>query len=79
MKLTVVDCLNSARYDISLDYASRQGHTFSIDEDSDYGSTAYEGRDAVTTNPFVALKKLLVDGSFYYSTDFNLTGRLQDR
>ncbi|KAL1959266.1 hypothetical protein VTO42DRAFT_2453 [Malbranchea cinnamomea] len=65
-------CLNSRRYDLVGDSTSR------IDEDSDYG-TAYEGRDFVAENPFLALKKLLSDGSFYYSTDFNLTNRLQER
>ena len=78
-KIDSVDfyCLNSSRWDYtSLDYASRQ--TFSISEDNDYGA-AYEGRDAVTQNPFTALRKLLSDGSFYYSTDFDVTNRLQDR
>jgi hypothetical protein len=38
-----------------------------------------DGKDVVTDHPFLALKKLLGDGSFYYSLDFNLTDRLQDR
>ena len=38
-----------------------------------------DGRDMITDHPFLALKKLLGDGSFYYSLDFNLTDRLQDR
>jgi hypothetical protein len=33
----------------------------------------------VTDHPFLALKRLLGDGSFYYSLDFNLTDHLQDR
>ncbi|PYH81413.1 DNase I-like protein [Aspergillus uvarum CBS 121591] len=39
----------------------------------------YEIRDTAIDVPFLALKKLLSDGSFYYSLDFNLTARLQDR
>lgn len=35
--------------------------------------------NVITDHPFLALKKLLGDGSFYYSLDFNLTDRLQDR
>lgn len=38
-----------------------------------------EGKEVATDHPFLALKKLLGDGSFYYSLDFNLTDRLQDR
>ena len=30
-------------------------------------------------HPCLALKKLLSDGTFYYSTDFDLTNRLQER
>jgi len=33
----------------------------------------------VTDHPFLALKKLLGDGSFYYSLNFDLTDRLQNR
>lgn len=36
-------------------------------------------KDIVTDHPFIALKKLFGDGSFYYSRDFNLTERVQDR
>jgi hypothetical protein len=61
-----------------LDFESRSGYSFAADDD-DFGRAAYEGRDVVTENPFVALQKLLSDGSFYYSTDFNLTNRIQDR
>ncbi|KAL2834525.1 SacI homology domain-containing protein [Aspergillus cavernicola] len=60
-------CLNRSEYESSLyhdmDYA---------DEDSGFDARP-------TEHPFLALKKLLSDGSFYYSLDFNLTDRLQDR
>jgi hypothetical protein len=36
-------------------------------------------KDVITDHPFLALKRLLSDGSFYYSRDFNLTDRIQDR
>ncbi|OJD18585.1 hypothetical protein AJ78_01426 [Emergomyces pasteurianus Ep9510] len=70
-------CLNRSDYDNDLDYESRSTFAYPAD-DSDYG-TGYEGREIITENPFLPLKKLLADGSFYYSVDFNLTERLQDR
>ncbi|OJJ43013.1 hypothetical protein ASPZODRAFT_136894 [Penicilliopsis zonata CBS 506.65] len=63
-------CLNRSEYDYGIDYESRS--QFAAD-DFDRGS------QIVTDHPFLALRKLLSDGSFYYSFDFNLTDRLQDR
>lgn len=68
----VPDCLNSSDYEYGMNYESTS--QFAVEERS--GS---EGREVVTDHPFLALKKLLGDGSFYYSLDFNLTDRLQDR
>ncbi|KAJ5919019.1 hypothetical protein N7466_009962 [Penicillium verhagenii] len=65
-------CLNRSEYEYGLDYES--GTQFAAEE-----RTGQDGRDVVTDHPFLALKKLLGDGSFYYSLDFNLTDRLQDR
>ncbi|KAJ6015065.1 hypothetical protein N7540_009656 [Penicillium herquei] len=65
-------CLNHAEYEYGLEYES--GAQFSSED-----RTGQDGRDPVTDHPFLALKKLLGDGSFYYSLDFNLTDRLQDR
>ncbi|KAK2768791.1 inositol polyphosphate 5-phosphatase [Arachnomyces sp. PD_36] len=62
-------CLSSSNYDYELDYESA-----SALDDHDF-----ENRDLAAEHPFLALKKLLNDGSFYYSADFNLTNRLQDR
>ncbi|KAF3481739.1 SacI domain and endonuclease/exonuclease/phosphatase family protein [Arthroderma uncinatum] len=64
-------CLNRPDYDLV------------VGPDSDtrnynYG-TAYQGYDVAPENPSLALKKLLDDGSFFYSSDFNLTERIQDR
>lgn len=70
--LTVLDCLNRAEYEYGLDYET--GSQFAAEE-----RPGVDGREMMTDHPFLALKKLLGDGSFYYSLDFNLTDRLQDR
>ncbi|KAL6229879.1 hypothetical protein BDW75DRAFT_224124 [Aspergillus navahoensis] len=61
-------CLNRSESESILYYDTES----SANEDS--YSNALPAKD-----PFLALKKLLADGSFYYSLDFNLTDRLQDR
>ncbi|KAJ5053555.1 Inositol-1,4,5-trisphosphate 5-phosphatase 1 [Penicillium rubens] len=65
-------CLNRSEYEYGLDYET--GSQFAAEE-----GLSTDGKDVVTDHPFLALKKLLGDGSFYYSLDFNLTDRLQDR
>ncbi|KAK2750115.1 inositol polyphosphate 5-phosphatase [Myotisia sp. PD_48] len=70
-------CLNRPDYDIVGDGESRMTYRQYQDE-RNYG-TSYQGYDIAPENPSAALKKLLDDGSFYYSLDFNLTNRLQDR
>jgi hypothetical protein len=65
-------CLNRAEYEYGLDYET--GSQFAAEE-----RAVGEGKEVVTDHPFLALKKLLGDGSFYYSLDFNLTDRLQNR
>ncbi|KAI9745444.1 MAG: inositol polyphosphate 5-phosphatase [Claussenomyces sp. TS43310] len=65
-------CLNSADFDI---------HALNNDFDpyaADYGQNAGR-REAPMEHPCTELQKLLGNGSFYYSTDFDLTNRLQDR
>ncbi|KAK9454835.1 SacI homology domain-containing protein [Dipodascopsis uninucleata] len=47
------------------------------DFNSGTGSTG--GSNAVLEHPCAALRKLLTDGSFYYSNDFDLTTRMQSR
>jgi hypothetical protein len=67
-------CLNSSDYD----------NTFSDNldpydaEGQDYGQNLSR-RDPLLEHPCLELQKLLGNGSFYYSTDFDLTNRLQDR
>ncbi|KAJ5780865.1 hypothetical protein N7457_006025 [Penicillium paradoxum] len=65
-------CLNRSEYEYGLDYETSS--QFAAEE-----RLGTDGKDVVTDHPFLALKKLLGDGSFYYSLDFNLTDRLQDR
>lgn len=70
-----VDCLNRSDYEYGEDYqASSRFAAEDIGSDD-----LHDIRDGVTDHPFVALKKLFSDGSFYYSRDFNLTERVQDR
>jgi len=44
--------------------------------DFDYGHKHGEG---VFEHPCAALRKMISEGTFYYSVDFDLTNRLQDR
>ncbi|KAK4105843.1 hypothetical protein N658DRAFT_417551 [Parathielavia hyrcaniae] len=68
-------CLNSAEYDdvVALD---------PDDLDSDAASVYGQGlgrRDVPVEHPCQELQKLLSNGTFYYSTDFDVTNRMQDR
>ena len=73
-RLTPTVCLNRPDYEEALDYE------FGIENDEEYYNASGLGNeDREFEYPFLALKKLLSDGSFYYSLDFNLTDRLQDR
>ncbi|EKV17476.1 hypothetical protein PDIG_14280 [Penicillium digitatum PHI26] len=65
-------CLNRSEYEYGLDHET--GSQFAAEE-----GLGTDGKDVITDHPFLALKKLLGDGSFYYSLDFNLTDRLQNR
>jgi hypothetical protein len=67
-------CLNSPDYDNTF---SDNLDPYSV-EGQDYGSNLSR-RDPLLEHPCVELQKLLGNGSFYYSTDFDLTNRLQDR
>ncbi|OJJ05356.1 hypothetical protein ASPVEDRAFT_86709 [Aspergillus versicolor CBS 583.65] len=62
-------CLNCSEYESSL-YNDKESSIATGDSNPNAG---------MTEDPFLGLKKLLNDGSFYYSLDFNLTDRLQDR
>jgi hypothetical protein len=65
-------CLNSSEFDNILS-----------DDLNPYAGDIYgqnlSRRDPTMEHPCTELQKLLGNGSFYYSTDFDLTNRLQDR
>ncbi|PLB36711.1 SacI domain and endonuclease/exonuclease/phosphatase family protein [Aspergillus candidus] len=67
-------CLNRSDHD-AIDNISEA----SFGAEELHNGAGYDGKDSITDHPFLALKKLLSDGTFYYSLDFNLTDRLQDR
>ncbi|KAL8936898.1 MAG: hypothetical protein Q9211_003961 [Gyalolechia sp. 1 TL-2023] len=80
-KILSVDfyCLNKGDYDHQFQdevnpyptsYASGDDHSHA------HGPDSYE---PISSHPCVELKKLLSGGTFYYSVDFDLTNRLQDR
>ena len=69
-------CLNTAEYD-------KVVLADSLDPDlADAGSPYGQGlsrRELTMEHPCNGLQKLLSNGSFYYSTEFDITNRLQDR
>jgi hypothetical protein len=67
-------CLNSKDYDNTF---TDNLDPYSV-EGQDFGSNLSR-REPLLEHPCVELQKLLGNGSFYYSTDFDLTNRLQDR
>lgn len=75
-------CLSSANYDDVVPLESFEtdfsdaASTYS--QQSPYGQNLGR-RDVVMEHPCHELRKLLSNGSFYYSTDFDVTNRMQDR
>ena len=67
-------CLNSSEYDTFGDNLD----PYSVDGQDAYGHNGTH-RDQAVEHPAVELQKMLGNGSFYFSTDFDLTNRLQDR
>lgn len=65
-------CLNNPDYD-NAQYGDLD--PYSIDGQDSYQSR----REMPLEHPCLELQKLLGNGSFYFSTDFDLTNRLQDR
>jgi hypothetical protein len=65
-------CLNNSEYD-----------NIRTDDIDPYGEGPYgqniSRREPLAEHPCADLQKLLSNGSFYFSTDFDLTNRLQDR
>jgi hypothetical protein len=72
-------CLNKSDYDHTHGDLSNPYPGQSFESDGmDYGG-GFDQADNTAEHPFHALKKLLSGGNFYYSVDFDLTRRLQDR
>ncbi|KAL8703933.1 MAG: hypothetical protein Q9201_002883 [Fulgogasparrea decipioides] len=73
------DCLNRDVYDYQLydQYTSYSDHYRPPDEVL-YGRET-DPRESALNHPCFELKKILSGGTFYYSVDFDLTNRLQDR
>ncbi|KAH8885245.1 hypothetical protein GQ53DRAFT_372822 [Thozetella sp. PMI_491] len=66
-------CLNSSDYDdvVTVD-------PYDFDSPAPYGQNLGR-RELAMEHPCGDLQKLLSNGSFYYSTDFDITNRMQDR
>jgi len=72
-------CLSSSSYDHILNDEINPYPTDTLGEDGfDYGHGSGR-REPTLEHPCLALKKLLSSGTFYYSADFDVTRRLQDR
>lgn len=69
-------CLNRKDWDHMLNDQINPFPTDDLDAD---GFDHKHDKEAMMEHPCLALKKLLSGGSFYYSADFDLTKRLQDR
>jgi hypothetical protein len=74
-----LDCLNRSEYDHGHGQEPNQHYSQgSTSDDIDYGGGPDQSETAAE-HPFHALQKLLNGGNFYYSVNFDLTSRLQDR
>ncbi|UKZ92146.1 uncharacterized protein TrAFT101_007112 [Trichoderma asperellum] len=74
-------CLSSANYDDVVPLELLDGDSsdvFGGNSSSPYGQ-GLGRRDVAIEHPCHDLRRLLSNGSFYYSTDFDLTNRAQDR
>ena len=69
-------CLSRPDFDHLLNSQVNPFPTDDLDAD---GFDRHGQQDPLLEHPCMALKKLLSGGSFYYSSDFDLTKRLQDR
>lgn len=73
------DCLTRSDYDRELfDDTHQYGSNDPSFESFDYEQVT-EHRDGTLDHPCLALRKMLSSGTFYYSAEFDLTNRLQDR
>ena len=72
-------CLNSSDYDHVLHDEINPYPTDDVGEDGFEQRSGRGPGEPPLEHPCLALKKLLSSGTFYYSADFDLTRRLQDR
>ncbi|KAJ4344445.1 Inositol-1,4,5-trisphosphate 5-phosphatase 1 [Didymosphaeria variabile] len=72
-------CLNSASYDALLNDEVNPYPTDTIDEEGYEMGFGRGKSENPMEHPCLALKKLLSSGTFYYSSDFDMTRRLQER
>lgn len=69
----VTDCLNNLRYDRML---QTEINSYPVQTD---GYDQGRSQMPLDEHPCLALRKLLGDGTFYFSGEFDLTNRMQDR
>ncbi|KAI9800582.1 MAG: inositol polyphosphate 5-phosphatase [Piccolia ochrophora] len=72
-------CLTTSEYDDTLNEDINPYPTDTLSQDGYELGQSHGRREPAFEHPCLALKKLLSGGSFYYSVDFDLTNRLQDR
>ena len=74
-----LDCLNRSDFDDELLDEINRYSTDNISSDGFEHELETEHQEAPLEHPCLALKKILSSGTFYYSVNFDLTNRLQDR
>lgn len=72
-------CLTSSSYDALLNDEVNPYPTDTIDDEGYEMGFGGRKEQSPLEHPCLALKKILSSGTFYYSSDFDLTRRLQDR
>lgn len=72
-------CLTSSHYDTLLNDEVNPYPTDTIDDEGYEMGFGARKEQSPLEHPCLALKKILSSGTFYYSSDFDLTRRLQDR
>jgi inositol-1,4,5-trisphosphate 5-phosphatase len=72
-------CLTSSSYDALLNDEVNPYPTDTIDDEGYEMGFGGKKEQSPLEHPCLALKKILSSGTFYYSSDFDLTRRLQDR
>ncbi|KAL8731734.1 MAG: hypothetical protein Q9166_003181 [cf. Caloplaca sp. 2 TL-2023] len=72
-------CLNRSDYDSQFFDGTDPYLAQSVSPDEQAYGYGYDSQESTVDHPCVELKKILSGGTFYYSVDFDLTNRLQDR